>query len=78
MPKGPRGEKRPVSSVSSMVRAMEIATGIREEEYVDEGPWTATDESTSDDEEDYELAALEVGTSKSKKQKNRKKRAPKT
>ena len=32
---GPNGEKRPVSSISSIVWAMEIGTGLREEEYVD-------------------------------------------
>ena len=32
---GPHGEKRPISSLSSLVRAMEVATGQREEEYVD-------------------------------------------
>ena len=32
---GPKGEKRPISSLSSLVRAMEVATGQREEEYLD-------------------------------------------
>ena len=32
---GPHGEKRPTSSLSSLVRAMEIGAGLREEEYVD-------------------------------------------
>ena len=32
---GPHGEKRPLSSVSNAVRVMEIATGLRQEEYVD-------------------------------------------
>ena len=32
---GPRGEKRPMSVTSNAVRVMEIATGLREEEYVD-------------------------------------------
>ena len=32
---GPHGEKRPLSSVSNAVRVMEIATGLREEEYAD-------------------------------------------
>ena len=32
---GPHGEKRPISSLSSLVRAFEVATGQREEEYVD-------------------------------------------
>ena len=31
---GPNGEKRPVSHTANAVRIMEIATGIREEEYV--------------------------------------------
>lgn len=38
MPTGPRGEKRPVSSISSIVKAMKVATGIEEEEYVDGKP----------------------------------------
>ena len=77
MPKGPRGEKRPQSSVSSMVRALEVATGIKEEEYADGEPRVPADESESDDDpEEYELAALEVDTPKSKK--SRKKRAPKS
>ena len=32
---GPHGEKRPISSLSSLVQAFEVATGQREEEYVD-------------------------------------------
>ena len=32
---GPNGEKRPFSVTSNAVRVMEIATGLREEEYVD-------------------------------------------
>ena len=32
---GPHGEKRPLSSVSNAVRVMEIATGLRQEEYAD-------------------------------------------
>lgn len=32
---GPHGEKRPTSSMSSLVQAFEVATGQREEEYVD-------------------------------------------
>ena len=32
---GPYGEKRPISETANAVRVMEIATGIREEEYVD-------------------------------------------
>ena len=38
MPIGPNGEKRPVSSVSSMVMAMRVATGIEEEQYADGKP----------------------------------------
>ena len=38
VPTGPHGEKRPVNDVSNAVRVMEIATGIREEEYVDHRP----------------------------------------
>ena len=32
---GPKGEKRPMSVTSNAVRVMEIATGLREEEYMD-------------------------------------------
>lgn len=32
---GPHGERRPMSPTSNMVRVMEIATGLREEEYAD-------------------------------------------
>ena len=32
---GPNGEKRPISSLSSIVWAMEIGAGLREEQYVD-------------------------------------------
>ena len=35
---GPNGEKRPISSLSSIVWAMEIGTGLRDEEYVDKKP----------------------------------------
>ena len=35
MPVGPNREKRPVGVVQNAVRVMEVATGIREEEYVD-------------------------------------------
>ena len=74
MPVGPRGEKRPTSSVSSMVKAMSIAVGIEEEEYVegsekksvvgadldaDESDEDELDEEESEDPE-YEMAALEV------------------
>ncbi len=33
---GPHGEKRPLSPVSNMARGMEIAAGLREEEYADD------------------------------------------
>ncbi len=49
MPKGPRGEKRPVSPVSSMVRAMEVATGIEEEQYVDGKPRVPAETSSEDE-----------------------------
>ena len=32
---GPHGEKRPMSPTANAVRIIEIATGIREEEYVE-------------------------------------------
>ena len=35
MPVGPNGEKRPQSSVASIVKTLRVATGIDEEEYVD-------------------------------------------
>lgn len=35
MPIGPNGEKRPASSIPSMVMAMKVATGIEKEQYVD-------------------------------------------
>ena len=80
MPVGPRGEKRPTSSVSSMVKAMRVATGIEEEEYVDGKPRERTSPAKSSDDEDesdeeYELAALEIPKPKKRK---RKKREPKT
>ena len=70
MPVGPRGEKRPVSSVSSIVKAMKVATGIEKEEYVDgklRVPITSSDDE--DESEDYSIAALELP-------KKRKKRKP--
>ena len=69
MPTGPRGEKRPVSSVSSMVKAMKIATGIEEEEYVDGKPRV----SSSDElEGDYmQMAAMEIAKPKKRKKKKR-------
>ena len=32
---GPQGQRRPQSVTSNAVKVMEIATGLREEEYVD-------------------------------------------
>lgn len=61
MPTGPRGEKRPVSSVSSMVKAMRVATGIEPDEYVGGKPLV-----------EEQVAALRVKKStKSKKKKKR-------
>ena len=78
MPVGPRGEKRPVSSVSSMVKAMRIATGIDKEEYADGAPRktkTPSDPSgDEDDEPEYEEAALEMGKPKAKKRKRNKRK----
>ena len=86
MPVGPRGEKRPTSSVSSMVKAMRVATGIEAEEYVDGKPRERA--ASSDDEEDpdgdkpdeFELAALEMDKPKrkTKPKKGKNKRVPKT
>ena len=47
MPTGPSGEKRPVSPVSSMVKAMRVVTGIEEEEYEDGKPRVARKPSVS-------------------------------
>ena len=73
MPTGPRGEKRPVSSVSSMVKAMRVATGIEAEEYVDGKPREQAASSDDEDEpdEEYELAALEIPKTKKRKRKKR-------
>ena len=49
MPTGPRGEKRPVSPVSSMVKAMKVAAGIEEEEYVDGKPRMPVESSLEDE-----------------------------
>ena len=80
MPVGPRGEKRPVSPVSSMVKAMSIATGIDEEEYVDGAsrkPKRSSKPSNDDElEDEVSIAALEVD--KPGKRKKRKKRPSKT
>ncbi|NJO32438.1 MAG: RNA-binding protein [Rhodospirillales bacterium] len=37
MPKGPKGEKRPVDVVANAVKVMRIATGEEEEDLDDEG-----------------------------------------
>ena len=71
MPVGPRGEKRPTSSVSSMVKAMKVATGIEAEEYVDGKPQARREEAASSDEpeDEFELAAREVAKPKKRKRK---------
>ena len=76
MPTGPRGEKRPASPVSSMVKAMRIATGIDEEEYEDGKPRDPVEPSSENDPEEpeYEMAALEIG--KSKKRGKHKRKVP--
>ena len=66
MPVGPRGEKRPVSSVASMTMALKIATGQMEEQYVDGRPWT-----------DEEVAARRVAETKSKTKKHHRKKGKK-
>ena len=70
MPTGPRGEKRPVSPVSSMVKAMRVATGIEEEEYVDGRP-REPGKSLSEDELEDELpiAALKIAKPTKRKKK---------
>lgn len=77
MPKGPRGEKRPISPVSSMVMAMEVATGIKEEEYVDGRPRLSEESSDDFEENALEIAARRIAdpsdTAKPKKQKKAKK-----
>ena len=84
MPKGPRREKRPVSPVSSMVRAMEVATGIEEEQYVDGKPRVPVGSSSEDElEGDHvQMAALRVADpterTKPKKNKGRKKKRKRT
>lgn len=68
MPTGPRGEKRPTSPVSSMVKAMRVATGIEEEEYVDGRPGVPTGPSSEDElEDDLQIAALKPVRSKKRK-----------
>ena len=72
MPTGPRGEKRPVSPVSSMVKAMRVATGIEEEEYVDGKPRVPTGPSSEDElENDLPIAALRMKKSKKRKKEKR-------
>ena len=69
MPIGPDGEKRPVSSVSSMVMAMKVATGIEKEQYADgRGPGKpcAPEER---------IAAMEMAKSKKGKKKKRQARS---
>ena len=69
MPIGPNREKRPVSSVSSMVMAMKVATGIEKEQYVDvggKGKPCAPEER---------IAAMQVSEAKAKPKKGKKRRA---
>lgn len=81
MPKGPHGEKRPKSPTSSMVRALEVATGIKKEEYdVEETPKGDNeydDESSDDDDGEYEIAALESSAVPPLKPKKRRKKSRK-
>ena len=74
MPTGPRGEKRPVSPVSSMFKAMKVATGIEAEEYVDGKPRLPVGSSSEDElEGDHlQMAAMEIA----KPKKSKKKKAP--
>ena len=76
MPTGPRGEKRPVSPVSSMVKAMKVATGIEEEEYVDGRPRIPVGSSSEDElEKDHlQMAAKRIvrpATNTAKPKKNK-------
>lgn len=64
MPIGPNGEKRPVSSVSSMVMAMKVATGIEEEQYAGGQPHSPEER----------VAAMRIAEAKPKKSKKRKRR----
>ena len=80
MPKGPRGEKRPSSPVSSMVKAMKVATGIEEEEYVDGAPRKprVPSELVSEDElegDHMQMAAMRVADP-TKPKKRKKKKTP--
>ena len=74
MPTGPRGEKRPVSPVSSMVKAMKVSTGIEDEEYADGKPRAPVGSSFGELEGDHlQMAAREVAKpAKSKKAKKSK------
>ena len=68
MPTGPRGEKRPVSPVSSMVKAMRVATGIEKEEYVDGKPRVPVGSSSEDElEDDLPIAARRIANTKKEK-----------
>ena len=70
MPRGPNGEKRPQSSVSSMVMAMRVATGIGKEQYAD-GKGPGKPEAPEE-----RIAAMQVSESKPKK--GKKKRKPRS
>ena len=77
MPTGPRGEKRPVSSVSSMVKAMKVATGIEAEEYADGKPKARRDKASfpdDDEQEDdaFQIAAFGIAPPKTKTKKRKK------
>ena len=68
MPIGPNGEKRPTSSVSSMVMAMKVATGIEKEQYVEgKGKPCAPEER---------IAAMQIAEAKPKKSKKRRGQRP--
>ena len=62
MPIGPRGEKRPVSPVSNAIHILEVAAGLKKEEYVDGKPWT----------DDEIVAMRQIKTDKKFKKKKRK------
>ena len=66
MPIGPNGEKRPASSVSSMVMAMKVATGIEEEQYVQGNPRVPEER----------IAAMQVSETKPKKAKKKRGQRP--
>ena len=67
MPTGPRGEKRPVSPVSSIVKAMKVATGIEEEEYVDGKPRVSSSDELERDH--MQIAARRISEPKKRKKK---------